>query len=491
MSTNKATKLAKTAKFYGNIEKAEKQDDGTMIVMGYASSESVDSDGEIIKADAIKAAIPAYMKFANVREMHKSDSAVGTVLEMETQEDGRTWVKTHIVDEAACKKVEHKVFKGFSIGGRVTERDQKEKHIIKGITLSEISLVDRPANPEAVFTFAKAEGAVLTDEEIAAIESNTKAETNEETIDGGNADTLEGGKVDEIIADGDKDATSEKDAADKPEIKKGMCHVASLAYLLKQVQYLTSDQMDEMEREGDGSAVPAALVDWLKQGGEILKAMTTEEVAELTANYDNDSMPDVDVFYLGERATTLIKAAWSKDDAEAFTKAWAKLIAPHTDDVAKAGATHSKATIERIGKMKDLANDIVRHADALVNKTAEESADKDASATVDDLTKSAKTADEIVKMLGDVDGETAIEKVEALVKIANAATEAATKSQARVAELEALPAPLKATLRVVEKNSDAASLNSQTADNEPTKIDSPDAAKESLKKVWARGGQPL
>ena len=126
-------------KFYGTIEKAEKQEDGTMHVSGYASSEALDGDGEIIKADAIRAAIPAFMKWANVREMHQAKAA-GTVLEMETRDDGKTYVKTHIVDSEACKKIEHKVYKGFSVGGKVTERDEDDPKTIKGISLSEISL---------------------------------------------------------------------------------------------------------------------------------------------------------------------------------------------------------------------------------------------------------------------------------------------------------------------------------------------------------------
>ena len=49
------------------------------------------------------------------------------------------------------------VYKGFSIGGSVVERDRAQKHVITGVKLSEISLVDRPANPEAVFTMYKAD----------------------------------------------------------------------------------------------------------------------------------------------------------------------------------------------------------------------------------------------------------------------------------------------------------------------------------------------
>ncbi|MBV9814089.1 MAG: hypothetical protein JO326_15175 [Acetobacteraceae bacterium] len=51
------------------------------------------------------------------------------------------------------------VYKGFSIGGRVRERDSADRRVITGLALNEISLVDRPANPEAVFDCWKADGA--------------------------------------------------------------------------------------------------------------------------------------------------------------------------------------------------------------------------------------------------------------------------------------------------------------------------------------------
>ena len=75
------------AKLYAEITKMEAQDDGTVKVWGYASSEAVDSDGEIIAAEAMKAAIPDYMKFGAVREMHGSNAA-GTAIEINVEETG-------------------------------------------------------------------------------------------------------------------------------------------------------------------------------------------------------------------------------------------------------------------------------------------------------------------------------------------------------------------------------------------------------------------
>ena len=111
------------AKLYAEIAKMEAQDDGTVKVWGYASSEAVDSDGEIIAAEAMKAAIPDYMKFGAVREMHGSNAA-GTAIEINVEDDGRTFFGAHIVDPVAVTKVKTGVYKGFSIGGSVTARDE-------------------------------------------------------------------------------------------------------------------------------------------------------------------------------------------------------------------------------------------------------------------------------------------------------------------------------------------------------------------------------
>jgi len=144
------------AKLYASISKTEAQEDGTLKVWGYASTGAVDSDGETITADAMKAALPDYMLWGAVREMHQSKAA-GTALEASVEADGRTFFGCHVVDSEAVKKVNAGVYKGFSIGGKVTERDTLNKTIIKGIKLIEVSLVDRPANPGAVFTVIKCE----------------------------------------------------------------------------------------------------------------------------------------------------------------------------------------------------------------------------------------------------------------------------------------------------------------------------------------------
>lgn len=191
------------AKLYAEIAKMEAQDDGTVKVWGYASSEAVDSDGEIIAAEAMKAAIPDYMKFGAVREMHGSNAA-GTAIEINVEDDGRTFFGAHIVDPVAVTKVKTGVYKGFSIGGSVTARDELNKSQITGLKLTEISLVDRPANPDAVFTCYKADKP--KDEEETADKDNEPADKAGETPAG-----------DTEKADGDKKDDKEDDKKDEAE----------------------------------------------------------------------------------------------------------------------------------------------------------------------------------------------------------------------------------------------------------------------------------
>lgn len=131
----------------------QKIDEEQRMVYGYASTEALDSQGEIIKRDAIEAALPGFMRFGNIREMHQP-SAVGKA-KGATIDDKGLYLAAKIIDDEAWAKVKEGVYSGFSVAGQVTARDPMQKHVITGCSLSEISLVDRPSNPEAVFEMFK------------------------------------------------------------------------------------------------------------------------------------------------------------------------------------------------------------------------------------------------------------------------------------------------------------------------------------------------
>ena len=136
----------------------EKTDEEQRMVYGYASTEALDSQGEVVKVDALKKAISDYMRFANIREMHQP-SAVGKTKKAQIDAKGM-YIAAKVVDDMAWTKVKEGVYNGFSIGGRVLQQVDNE---ITDLKLSEISLVDRPANPDAVFDVWKMEDAEKRD----------------------------------------------------------------------------------------------------------------------------------------------------------------------------------------------------------------------------------------------------------------------------------------------------------------------------------------
>lgn len=250
------------AKLYAEIAKMEAQDDGTVKVWGYASSEAVDSDGEIIAAEAMKAAIPDYMKFGAVREMHGSNAA-GTAIEINVEDDGRTFFGAHIVDPVAVTKVKTGVYKGFSIGGSVTARDELNKSQITGLKLTEISLVDRPANPDAVFTCYKADK-TKADEEAEKAEDDKPSDKSAEDKDG---------KDDKGDKEDDEDETEKSESVNLSESEIAILK-AVLAKAEKQEAATKADEpVDESVRKSDKSddLAKAEMADELAKAQDALK----------------------------------------------------------------------------------------------------------------------------------------------------------------------------------------------------------------------------
>jgi hypothetical protein len=146
-----------TTTSYFSIEKADRNADGTMTVYGKATDDSLDIDQQICDGDWLKRAMPAWFKSGgNIREQH-SQIAAGVAKEYEAKADGH-YIGVLVVDPVSVKKVDAGVLKGFSVGiknPRVV-RDSKAANgrIIDG-QIVEISLVDRPANPNCQLLLAK------------------------------------------------------------------------------------------------------------------------------------------------------------------------------------------------------------------------------------------------------------------------------------------------------------------------------------------------
>jgi hypothetical protein len=149
-----------TTSAFAKIIKQEKLEDGTLMVYGKATDDSLDIDEQICDAGWLATAMPEWFKTGgNVREQH-SNIAAGVAKELDAKADG-FYINVHVVDPVSVKKTETGVFKGFSIGIRSPRvvRDNKAANgrIIDG-QIVEVSLVDRPANPNAKLIMAKSVG---------------------------------------------------------------------------------------------------------------------------------------------------------------------------------------------------------------------------------------------------------------------------------------------------------------------------------------------
>ena len=162
---------------YFSIEKSDKQPDGTLMVYGKATDDSVDIDQQICDAAWLDRAMPAWFKSGgNIREQHSSIAA-GVAKEYEPKADGH-YIMAHIVDPVSVKKVDAGVLRGFSIGIKSPRvvRDTKAANgrIIDG-QIVEVSLVDRPANPNCQLVLAKSvdgESSLVQVEELSEIEKH-------------------------------------------------------------------------------------------------------------------------------------------------------------------------------------------------------------------------------------------------------------------------------------------------------------------------------
>lgn len=249
---------------FAQIQKYEKLDDDIIIVTGIASSETLDNQNEVVKSSAIKEALPDYMSIGGtgaLREMHQSKAA-GTVFKAEVLEDGNTLIEARVVDKDACKKIEKGVYKGFSIGGKVVK---KEGNAITKLKLTEISLVDRPCNPDALFSMYKAD--------------DVKIESSDKSINKKLADAFNKMAIEKL-------GKSSYDYAQEV----GLGNIARLTYILTELQCLHSCSEYEREMESDNSPLPEDLTNVITSLYDILVRMAQEEFQEFTDINENEDI---------------------------------------------------------------------------------------------------------------------------------------------------------------------------------------------------------
>ncbi len=305
--------------FYAEICKV---DDEQRMVYGYASTEALDVQGEIVTKQAMAAALQDYMRFANIREMHQP-SAVGVAKSVEMDDKG-TFISAHVVDDNAWSKVKAGVYKGFSIGGKAIE---KVDNVINALRLTEISLVDRPANPEALITLWKAE-ATASDAAPSAEEAavthlaqmlDQGAISAQRLVALAKADAETAGTADAPVADTtaaqvnvDPTADAVAQSADAQVGKSAgeeIWDAGQALQALGSIQYVLQKERDEMAQGEDGEegSEAAKQVNALQTAVSALKEFIASEIQEDNAARTQDVALADGMSTQGEGAGTVQK----------------------------------------------------------------------------------------------------------------------------------------------------------------------------------------
>lgn len=158
--------MSDAIRLYAPIEKVDEE---KRTVSGWATTEQIDKQNEVVDYNGSKEAFGSWQ--GNIREMHEP-KAVGKAIEIiPNDSEKRIWVEAHISKgaEDTWEKVKDGTLTGFSIGGRTLNKtvqimkdaDSNESKTVTRITkyqLNELSLVDNPANPGCSFELVKSVG---------------------------------------------------------------------------------------------------------------------------------------------------------------------------------------------------------------------------------------------------------------------------------------------------------------------------------------------
>ena len=131
----------------------QKNEDGSVLVLGKFTSDNRDEVGDIITRTATERAIPRYRQWGNIRYMHQP-RPVGRVTRIGSA-DGLEWneVEIKVIDPQAAFEVEQGLLQALSVGILVNFEDVEMLAdggwVINDYQLAEISLVDHPANYDA------------------------------------------------------------------------------------------------------------------------------------------------------------------------------------------------------------------------------------------------------------------------------------------------------------------------------------------------------
>jgi HK97 family phage prohead protease/HK97 family phage major capsid protein len=132
----------------------------SITIEGYASTDDVDRQGDIVPASVWKKGIQNYLKNPVILAYHNHSEPVGRMVDHRVDGKG-LWVKARISSAAdeVFNLVKDGILTAFSIGFRIVDAEYdaaKELFVVKELELHEISIVSVPANQNTLFSLSKA-----------------------------------------------------------------------------------------------------------------------------------------------------------------------------------------------------------------------------------------------------------------------------------------------------------------------------------------------
>ena len=131
----------------------------SIMIEGYASTQDVDRQGDIVPPQVWKQGLDNYLKNPVILAYHDHSEPIGRMVDHRVDSKG-LWIKARISAAAGevFNLIKDGVLSAFSIGFRIVDAEYnaaQELFVVKDLELHEISVVSVPANQNTIFSLSK------------------------------------------------------------------------------------------------------------------------------------------------------------------------------------------------------------------------------------------------------------------------------------------------------------------------------------------------
>jgi hypothetical protein len=376
-------------------------------VTGIATANNLDTDGDIME---LQGSIEAFRNWpGNIREMHKPE-AVGKMLDFRApvpvEWQGQVYDGLEVTvyvskgAENTWQKVLDGTLRGFSIGGGVLEKsveyDRSSEVVARRVSkymLTELSLVDNPANPAALVTMFKREKDAAGEDELVYKAQDDPVKLSRvfycatdqiATVDVSSCSRCEAEMVDIGFVE-EFDASVVKKMIDDYELKKN----GGVLKLQEKTQDDTVSNMDELTEAQQETLVKKFVKSMFGKAAEIEQPAV--QVPNITVNINSDLLKSAES---GESISTEVE-----DD-----------IVKNASDDTEVNAEVEDDSVEKSAKEDDVADetnsddDIVKALSGVLNDALasfKEEITKTVDEKIEAVSKSVEETTEKVEKFAD------------------------------------------------------------------------------------------